>query len=117
MVRTEVCLEAATRATAGLVVALLGHFAGTIVSGLLPSIGIVVYLLGVGPAVVVGFYLVATGAWVVVEQATSVAIERAEAVPDTSTPPAELSESYDEGEAADERDGVEGARTAAADEE
>ncbi|MFB6304816.1 MAG: hypothetical protein ABEH47_06595 [Haloferacaceae archaeon] len=77
MTRTETCLEAGVRMTAGVLVAAVGHVAGDTASGLLPPIGPLIYLLGVVPATIVGFYAFSTGLWVVVRGATDQAIERA----------------------------------------
>lgn len=79
MVRTEVCLEAAVRAAAGVAVVVVGHLGGSITAGAFGGfVGPVFYLLAVVPAVVAGLYLAATGLWVLVDGATSAALERAQ---------------------------------------
>jgi hypothetical protein len=76
VIRTETCVEAAVRATAGLLAAGLGHLGGTLVGGLFPTVGPLVYAISVLPLLAAGMYAVATGVWVVVEGATGQALER-----------------------------------------
>ncbi|MFB6157179.1 MAG: hypothetical protein ABEJ34_04995 [Haloferacaceae archaeon] len=101
MTRTETCLESAARMTAGVLVAAVGHVSGDIASGLFPPIAPLIYLLGVVPATVVGFYAFSTGLWVVVEGATDRALERTASRTDLSggmvgeTGGEELTEEYD----------------------
>lgn len=107
VIRTETCLEAGVRMTAGVVVAAVGHVAGDTAAGLFAPIGPLVYLLGVVPATIVGFYAFSTGVWVVVEGATDQVVERAASRADLGggmagktgdgedDAPAELTEDYD----------------------
>jgi hypothetical protein len=76
VIRSETCLEGAVRATVGLLAVGLGHLGGTLVGGLFPTIGPLVYAISVLPFGVAGLYAVATGAWVVVEGASLQALER-----------------------------------------
>lgn len=89
--------------TAGAVVAAIGHVAGDTAAGLFDPVGPLIYLLGVVPATVVGFYAFSTGLWVVVEGATDQAVERAVSRTDLTgdlaetagDPDADLTEDYD----------------------